>query len=184
MKTVQHLSVVVLAATLLGGMPQAQGKDKYEVVTELEFMANKMRLVGQTVALLTYLGDIMDVGEREVPTSEKETTTHAISAATFRGMVRFTIPETKANEETIQLFYTLAPGTQSQRGSRITIYGKVIKVSDKDVFILVQREGGGLAIEEGWPEAKDPCPTCGRPGYAGERKPPATPPKPPKKGFK
>lgn len=162
-------SFLVIGAVLAALLPSAHGKEKYEEVTELQFMANKTRLIGQNIALLTYMGDVNDVSGRVIPSAEKETGNYAVSAMTARKLVKFTIPDTKENEKTIELFYTLAPGTQGQKGSQITIYGKVVRISDEEVFILVQRDSG-LAIEEGWPDDKSPCPTCGRPGYSGPKK--------------
>jgi len=176
-KEMKIVSLVMVVGILFVLSPPAQCKEKHEVVSEMEFMANKTRLVGKSIALLTSMGDLMEVNGGEAPALGKVGIAYAVSAMTFRNMVKFTIPDTKENEKTLEIFYSLAPGTQGQRGTYITIYGKVVKVSDKEVYILVQREGGP-AIEDGWPEDRQLCPNCGRPGAA---KGPAKPPKKPHK---
>jgi hypothetical protein len=163
--------VVVCAVVLLVCACAADGKEKYEEMTELEFQASKTRLAGEKIALLTYMGDLMDVTTKEIPDTKSNTVVRAIYAMTHRKLVKFVIPETKDLEKTLELFYMLSPGSPGRPGSRITIYGKVVKTSDKEVFILVGRDGAA-AIEEGWPDHLSPCPTCGRPGYAKAPKPP------------
>ena len=165
------LCVAACAVALLTCVCPVDGKEKYEEMTELEFQASKTRLAGEKIALLTYMGDLMDVTTKEIPDTKSNTVVRAIYAMAHRKLVKFVIPETKDLEKTLELFYMLTPGSGGRPGSRITIYGKVVKTSDKEVYILVGRDVG-LAIEEGWPGHLSPCPTCGRPGYAKAPKPP------------
>ncbi|NOZ20737.1 MAG: hypothetical protein GXP25_06565 [Planctomycetes bacterium] len=164
------LTAVAILGMLCAWTPTVQCKEKYQVVTELEFQAMKMKLVGEKIALLTYMGDLAGVAGREIPSVTGKGSTFAVQASAFRKLVTFTIADNKQNEETLQVFYSLTPGTTSRPGSLITIYGKVIKTGPNDVSILVQRDGD-VAIEAGWPEHMAPCPTCGRPGYNKAKKP-------------
>ncbi|MEW6357033.1 MAG: hypothetical protein AB1696_11950 [Planctomycetota bacterium] len=173
------ICVAAVVGALCAWAAPAECKDKYEIVTELQFQVNKNKLVGQTIALLTYMGDLTDVAGREVPSTTGKGSTFAIQATAYRGLAKFTIADTKENAETLSVFYSLTPGAPNRPGSMITIYGKVLKTGPDEVSILVQREGEP-AIVEGWPENMALCPTCGRPGYDKAKKPEAKPPKRPR----